>query len=297
MSPIQGRRAARAYQLVIGELRVALQVARHQLMVQTRYRNRFVIDLLGHLLATLPIILTAWAFSDGRFSARLAAMTGLPDQFTFIMLGLIAFTALGVGNMVMLDSHVAGGIATEMETGTLERLFTTPVHRVTLVMGISLYYLVLFTYQSVTLFAGAVLVFGFEPSLTGEGLLWGALCLLLLLGLNLFLGIIGASLIMAFKDGTVYTLLIHRPMAMVSGAYFLVELIPHPFKLLAYLNPLAYAIDAFRGALTGRTLLLASLPMEMAVVAGMVVAVGIAALLLFRRMMVRLERTGALALF
>lgn len=33
------------------------------------------------------------------------------------------------------------------------------------------------------------------------------------------------------------------------------------------------------------------------VVAGMVVVVGIAALLLFRRMMVRLERTGALALF
>ena len=279
------------------EVRILLRVARHQLNVQTRYRNKFIIDLVGHLMATLPIILTAWAFSDGRASARLAELSGLPDQFTFILLGLIAFTALGVGNMVMLDTHVAGGVASEMQTGTLERLFTTPVRRLTLVLGISLYYLLLFTYHSITLFAGAALIFGFEPALTAEGLMWGALSLLLLLLLNLFLGIVGAGLIMAFKDRTVFTLIIQRPMAMISGAYFLVDLIPHPFKLLAYVNPLAYAIDAFRGALTGSPLLVSSLALEMIIVAGLVAVSGAASLVLFRRMMVRLERTGALALF
>ncbi len=77
----------------------------------------------------------------------------------------------------------------------------------------------------------------------------------MLLALNLFLGIAAASFVMAFKDHTVAALLFHRPMAMLSGAYFLVELIPNPFRWLAYANPVAYAIDVFRGALTGTTLL------------------------------------------
>ena len=279
------------------EVRVLLRVALHQLLLEMRYRNKFVIDLLGHLLAVLPIMLTAWVFTDGRASARLLELTGLPDQFTFMILGLIAFTALGVGNMVTIDTNVAGGVSGEMVTGTLERLFTAPVHRLTLVFGISVYYLILFTYQAVTLFVGAALVFGFDPALTAGGLAWAAAALVALLALNLFLGIIGASLIMAFKDQTVYTFLVHRPMAMVSGAYFLIELVPQPFKALAYVNPLAYAIDAFRGALTGKTLLLSSLGTEVALLAGMVVVAGIAAVLVFRRMMVRLARTGQLGLF
>ena len=279
------------------EVWVFLRVAFHQLMLETRYRNKFVIDMVGHLLATLPIILTAWVFTDGRASARLQELTGLPDQFTFIILGLIAFTALGVGNMVILDTHVAGGVSSEMVTGTLERLFTVPVHRLTLVLGISMYYLILFTYQAITLFVGAAIVFGFDPALSAAGLAWAACTLVALLTLNLFFGIIGASLIMAFKDDSVYTLLLHRPMAMASGAYFLIELIPQPFKALAYVNPLAYAIDVFRGALTGKTLLLSSFGSEVALLGGMVVAVGIASILIFRRMMVRLARTGQLALF
>ncbi len=273
------------------------RVALHQLMLESRYRNKLIIDLVGHLLATLPIVLTAWAFTDGRASARLQELTGLPDQFTFLIFGLIAFTALGVGNMVTLDTHVAGGVSGEMVTGTLERLFTTPVHRITLVLGIFLYYLVLFTYQSITLFIGAAIVFGFDPVLSPPGLVWAAAALGGLLLLNLFFGIIGASLIMAFKDHDVYALLLYRPMAIVSGAYFVIELIPQPFKALAYLNPLAYAIDSFRGALTGTTLLLDSLEEQMALLATMILVVGALSFFIFGRMVKRLTRTGQLALF
>ena len=157
--------------------------------------------------------------------------------------------------MILLETHVAGGLATEMAAGTLERLFTMPVHRLSLVLGIAIYYLVLFCYQSITLFAGAALLVGFEPAVTAGGLLQAALALLLLLALNLFLGIAAAGLVMAFKDHTVSVLLFHRPMAMLSGAYFLVELIPNPFRWLACVNPVAWAIDLFRGTLTGTTLL------------------------------------------
>ena len=63
------------------------------------------------------------------------------------------------------------------------------------------------------------------------------------------------------------------------------------------MNPVAYAIDLFRGTLTGTTLLAPSVETGMAIVAGMVAGVGLLSVLLFRRMMVRLERTGSLALF
>jgi len=33
----------------------------------------------------------------------------------------------------------------------------------------------------------------------------------------------------------------------MSGAYFLLPTVPEPFRTLAWLNPIAYAVDAFRG--------------------------------------------------
>ncbi len=92
-----------------------------------------------------------------------------------------------------------------------------------------------------------------------------------------------------------YKLLLYRPMAIVSGAYFVIELIPQPFKALAYLNPLAYAIDSFRGALTGTTLLLDSLEEQMALLAAMILVIGALSFLIFRKMVKRLA-TGPAAL-
>ena len=50
-------------------------------------------------------------------------------------------------------------------------------------------------------------------------------------------------------------------------------------------------------ALTGTTLLAPSVEIGMTIVVAMVACVGFISMLLFRRMMVRLERTGSLALF
>ncbi len=212
-------------------------------------------ELISHVFILIPIILAAWAFSDGRGSERLEQLTGLSDQFTFIILGFVAFTALGIGNMMLQESHIAFAISYEMMTGTLERMFLMPVRRITILLGIGNYYIALFTFQALTLFLGAWLIFGFEPELTTRGLLFALWAVLVLVVTNVTLGIIGAALTLAFKDNQMYMLVIHRPAALVSGAYFFIDLMPQPMKFLAYINPVSYAVDAFRGALTGTPLL------------------------------------------
>lgn len=291
---------ARQFELNSGvrhELRSVWRVTQNQLIHSMRYSNKFRLELVGHVLIILPIILTAWAFSDGRNSARLESITGLPDQLTFVILGFVAFTALGVGNMIMQDSHVAGGIVYEMITGTLERMFVLPVRRITVVLGIANYYLLLFTFHALTLFAGAWLLFGFNPEFSALGLLLAIYALLCLLALNLSLGIMGAALTLSTKDSQTYLLLIHRPAAIVSGAYFLIELIPQPFKALAYANPIAYAVDAFRGALNDNPLLIDSLAVEFAVLTGIVIAMGVTAAVVYTRMMRKMDREGTLGMF
>ena len=279
------------------EFRSLWRVTLNQLTISMRYSNKFRMELVGHVLIVLPVVLTAWAFSDGRDSARLESITGLPDQFTFVIIGFVAFTALGVGNMILQDTHVAGGVAYEMITGTLERMFVLPVRRATVVLGIANYYLILFTFHAVTLFIGAWLLFGFNPDISVSGVLISLYALVALLAVNLGIGVIGAAVTMATKDGQIYLLLIHRPAALVSGAYFLVELIPQPFKALAYVNPIAYCVDAFRGALTGEPILMDSLALELVIVTGIVIGVGILAVIIYTRMMTKMDRTGTLSFF
>ncbi|MDA1278880.1 MAG: ABC transporter permease [Chloroflexi bacterium] len=279
------------------EIRSLLRVTSNQLNQSMRYTNKFRLELIDHVFIVLPVILTAWAFSDGRDSARLESLTGLPDQLTFVILGFVAFSALGIGNMIMQDSHVAGGVWYEMITGTIERMFVLPIRRVTVILGIANYYLLLFTFHAITLFAGAWLLFGFDPEITMSGVLLGTYALVCLLALNLSIGIMGAALTLATKDAQTYLLVIHRPAAIVSGAYFLIEIIPQPFKSLAYANPIAYAVDAFRGALTDKPLLIDSLAVEFAVLTGIVIATGAAAAAIYIRMMRKMDREGTIGMF
>ena len=279
------------------EFRSLWRVTQNQLNHSMRYTNKFRLELIGHVFIVLPVVLTAWAFSDGRSSARLESLTGLPDQLTFVILGFVAFSALGVGNMVLQDSHVAGGVWYEMITGTMERMFILPVRRITVILGIANYYVLLFTLHAITLFGGAWIIFGFNPEISLGGLVLAIYALVCLLALNLSIGIMGAALTLATRDAQTYLLLIHRPAAIASGAYFLIEIIPQPFKAFAYANPIAYAVDAFRGALTNNPLLMDSLVLEFAVLTGIVIIAGAAAALVYTRMMRKMDREGTLGMF
>ena len=114
--------------------------------------------------------------------------------------------------------------------------------------------------------------------------------------MSILLGFLMASVSLVMRDGSVALLVIHRPFLLLTGAYFLVELLPQPFRFFAMINPLAYAIDAFRGSLSTSTLLL-PLPVECIIVAGSTVLIGIVGIWVYKRVLNRQLRKGDLSLY
>jgi ABC-2 type transport system permease protein len=279
------------------EMRAIPTIARNKLMIETRYRGKFSLDVLAHLLGLAPVALTAWALSNGRTSARLLELAGVEDHLTFIVLGLVAFSAVGLGSTLMLYTGAPYALAWEQELGTVERQFLAPVRRGTIIVGMTAYFSTLFAYQAVTLFLFGWLVFGLQLNVDATGVALAVVALLSLVLISSALAIIGAGLILAFKQEEVFLLVVSRPMTILSGAYFLIELVPQPFKALAMINPVAYAVDAFRGSLTGQPLLTANPETAAAVAVGVSVGLCLLAVPVYYRMVDHMSRKGTIGLF
>ena len=279
------------------ELAIAtLVIARNELVLQTRYRTKFLLDLFSPALALAPIVLTAYFLTAGRESSYLARTVQLPDHFTFILLGYMAFAALGVGNPVMHYTGSAWAVRMRQETGTLERNLLSPAPREALVLGTGLYYAVLYLFHLGCVLIASLLFFDIQLTTTPVGIAVAVALVLAMSLMSILLGFLMSSVSLLMRDGSVALLVIHRPFLLLTGAYFLVELLPQPFRFLAMINPLAYAIDAFRGSLSSSTLLL-PLPIECAIVAGSTVLIGIVGVWTYRQVLNRQLRRGDLSLY
>ena len=279
------------------ELAIAtLVIARNELVLQTRYRTKFLLDLFSPALALAPIVLTAYFLTAGRESSYLARAVQVPDHFTFILLGYMAFAALGVGNPIMHYTGSAWAVRMRQETGTLERNLLSPAPREALVLGTGLYYAVLYLFHLGCVLIASLLFFEIQLETTPAGIAVAVALVFAMSLMSILLGFLMSSVSLLMRDGSVALLVIHRPFLLLTGAYFLVELLPQPFRFLAIINPLAYAIDAFRGSLSSSTLLL-PLPIECTIVAGSTVLIGIVGVWTYRRVLNRQLRRGDLGLY
>jgi ABC-type polysaccharide/polyol phosphate export permease len=91
-------------------------------------------------------------------------------------------------------------------------------------------------------------------------------------------------------------IVVQCPMLILIRACFLLPTLPAPFRTLTWLNPIAYAVDAFRGGLTGLTVLL-PLPVEIAVLALTTLASLAAGLRLFQCLLAGWLRSGSLGVY
>ncbi len=271
-------------------------IAKNELLLQTRYRTKFLLDLFSPVLALTPIILTAYFLTSGRESGNLAQSVGLPDHFTFIMLGYMAFAALGVGNPIMHYTGSAWTMRMLQETGVLERNLLAPMPREALILGTGLYYAVLYLFHVAYVLAASLIFLDLDLALTIWGVAVAGGMLIAMSMMSILLGFLMAAVSLVMRDGSVALLVIHRPFLLLTGAYFLVELLPQPFRFLAMVNPLAYAIDAFRGSLSSSTLLL-PLVVECGIVLVSTVLIGIVGIWVFRRILDRQLRTGELSIY
>ena len=136
-------------------------------------------------------------------------------------------------------------IAREWERGTMEQLAATPVHRLEVVFGKLLPYLVIGMFDvTITALAGILI---FDVPLRGDVLLLGALTMLFLigaLGLGLFISAVLKSQVLATQVAMVATYL---PALLLSGFLFDIASMPIVLRAITLIVPARYYIAVTRG--------------------------------------------------
>jgi len=162
--------------------------------------------------------------------------------FVTIGIALGAFLTLGL-------NRVAMAMRSEQLMGTLDSLFMTPTHPMTLQLGLAVYDLVYVPIRT-ALFIGIVSLL-FEIGIAASGILPSLAILLLFIPFVWGLGMVSAAGVMTFRRGATILNLGALALNFSSGAYFPVDLLPGWMQGLTRANPIALAFDGTRQALLG----------------------------------------------
>ncbi|MCA1814347.1 MAG: ABC transporter permease [Halobacteriales archaeon] len=203
----------------------------------------------------------AWLLLFGlAFDQGLGVRVGAIGYMAFISPGLVAmlgtFSSLGSGQ----------GIGRDRDTGFLKEMLVAPVSRLSLVAGRGMSVALLALGQALLVLVLVALVGGGLPlpygalSVLGAAAVLGLLCM----------GFLGAGLAIAVRspNATTYQATIGvltLPMFFLSGALVPISKMPAALQAAAYVNPMAYGIDALRTLLLGEAY--SAFPLPLAVLA------------------------------
>jgi ABC-2 type transport system permease protein len=165
-------------------------------------------------------------------------------------------------------------IAREWERGTMEQLASTPVHRLEVVMGKLIPYVVIGMLDVAVAVIAGVTVFG--APLRGSVLLLSALSFLFLvgaLGLGLFISAAVKSQVLATQIALVATYL---PAVLLSGFLFDIGGMPKVLQGITYLVPARYFVVVTRGIFLKGVGLEVLWPQALAMVAFATIGLGLA---------------------
>jgi ABC-2 type transport system permease protein len=197
-----------------------------------------------------------WLVLFGQLFSRIATAPGAAQQF-----GDVSYLQFFIPT-VMLQSVLFGagqsgvGIITDITTGYLDKLMTTPINRVAILLGRILGDLTRIMIQVVIVLVVGWILGRFQtPKIVfayGIPGILGALMIVLLFGLMLaglqvFIALSTGNTEATFLLGTFLTL----PLLFVSSAQLPIELLPDWMQAVARVNPVTYAIDAVRALLNG----------------------------------------------
>lgn len=270
----------------VEEARKVRAFLRRDLLVMLSYRVAFAGDLLFIAAQAVLFYFIAQIVDPG----QLPAYGGTPTTYMeFVMIGVVVSTVSG-----LLLQRVATAIREEQLMGTLEALLMSPTSAATIQAGSIAFDLLFVPVRMGVLLGVVALAFGLDfeiggvvPALIVFGVyapfVWG-------------LGLLGAAATLTFRRGGDLGAAAMSMIALVSGAFFPLALLPGWLQTLADVNPVAIAIEAMRQALIGgagwdavRSDVLLLLPLSALALA--VGAIG------FRAALAREHRRGTLGLY
>lgn len=259
---------------------------RRDLLIAWSYRLAFVSEWGGLALQAL----TFWFVGKMIDPSVLPAYGGSPASYMeFVAIG-IAMTAF----VQLALSRVGQGLRAEQVQGTLESLLMTPTSPTTIQLGTVFYDLLYIPLRTGIFLLLTGLAFGLH--FHGDGFLPALVVLLAFIPFVWGLGVANAGFLLTFRRGGGATGLVFTMLALFSGAFFPLDLLPGWLQGTAELNPIAIAIESMREPLLGGTgwagvgdSLLVLLP-----ISAVSLAAGFAA---FRAALRRERRRGSLGLY
>lgn len=159
----------------------------------------------------------------------------------FFVPGIMAFVVYLLTTLLTLLAFVG-----ERTTGTLERLFATPIEESEIVGGYALTFGIIGTFQAAFLLLIGILMF----KITVLGNVFLAFAVVALLAVvSQALGIMLSSLAKREAQAVQFIPFIILPVFLLSGVFWPIQAIPVWLRPLSYLVPPTYAVDACRSVL------------------------------------------------
>lgn len=228
----------------------------------SRYKGMLIMDIIIPLvLATMPILLgQAMAGSISEASANFQENTGIAGA------NYVAYIIIGANVFVTITTSMwlfGFFIRREQMLGTLEALFMTPAHKLSILAGLTLYVQVRSTITFILGYTIGCMLFSINP-LQGEVLL--ALFILLfglipIYGLSFLLG----ALVLKVKQANTLLNTLQWALAIISGVFFPITILPIFLQLFAYAFPGFYLNYDIQAALTGLQWLFGSVYLDLGV--------------------------------
>lgn len=197
-----------------------------------------------------------WLILFGQMFSRIVRFPGAAQDF-----GNVSYLQFFIPT-VMLQSVLFGagqsgvGIITDIDSGFLDKLLTTPINRLAILLGRVLGDLTRMTLQIVLVvligwaigsFQSPHVAFYYGISGVLGALVITMLFALVMTGFNVFIALTTRSTEATFLLGNFLTL----PLLFTSSAQLPVSLLPNWMQTVARLNPVTYAINAMRVLLNG----------------------------------------------
>lgn len=176
--------------------------------------------------------------NTGSVSLNIPNIYGNLEYLDFLIPGVIALTVF-MGSVATTGSAIAG----EKEDGTLVRMLMTPISKRSVILGKTIYQLILQLGRAVILILAAYFLLGFN--MNGSWLLISLVLIVFTLG-GVGMGIVMSSRVEDMESFFQLNMLVTMPSMFVTGVFFPLSSVPDWMRYIAYCLPLTYAIDAMR---------------------------------------------------
>ncbi len=247
------------------------------------YRFPFVLGVVSNLLAVAIFYYLSSIVRTNQLPADAGRSQG---YLSFAIVGIVVFDLLVIGLV-----GAARRTREELLSGTLELLAAAPLPPWLIAAGGASYDMIYGVLTGAVVLVAAVVVFGAQFALQASAVPAVVAATLATIALIAALAIAVAAVTVIVKQAAAVAGLAATVLAIISGVYYPLSVLPGLLQAIAWASPLRWSLDVLRPALFGHPVPTAELA---ATVAAGVIALPLAATL-YEAALRRARRAGSLA--